>query len=77
MALIKNISNNWSDPVVLTADEVWQARWGSVFLTTTASPDPDDGFSLEQGQGVVIRGGARVRFRKEGTVSALIAREVV
>jgi hypothetical protein len=44
MSLIKNITNDWSEPVVLAADEIWQARWGSVFVTTTANPDPEDGF---------------------------------
>ena len=77
MSLVKNITNTWSNPVVLAADEIWQARWGSVFLTTTASPDPQDGFSLEQGQGVLISAGAQVRYRKEGQVAAVIAREAV
>lgn len=77
MSLIKNVTTNWSNPVVLAADEIWQARWGSVFLTTTANPDPNDGFALEQGQGVMISAGAQVRYRKEGSVAALIAREAV
>ena len=46
MAVIKNVTNTWSNPVVRAADEIWQARRGSVFLTTTANPDPDDGFFL-------------------------------
>lgn len=65
MSLIKNITNTWSEPVVLAADEIWQARWGSVFVTTTPNPDPEDGVSLEQGQGVLISSGTQVRYRKE------------
>ena len=77
MSLIKNVANTWSAPVVLTTDEVWQARWGSVFVTTTLSPDPEDGLSLEQGQGVVISAGSQVRFRKEGQINAVIVHEAV
>lgn len=77
MALIKNITNDWSKPVPLSANEVWQARWGSVFLTTTAEPDPEDGFVLQQGQGVLVTAGVQVRYRKEGAASAVIAREAV
>ncbi|SNR66637.1 hypothetical protein [Paracoccus sediminis] len=77
MSLIKNVTNTWSDPVALATDEIWQARWGSVFLTTTANPDPKDGFSLEQGQGVLIGAGTQVRYRKEGRVDAVIVHEAV
>jgi hypothetical protein len=77
MALIKNATNSWSTPITLTTDEVWQARWGSVFVTTTATPEAGDGFSLAQGQGVLISAGREVRYRKEGITDALIVREAV
>lgn len=77
MAVIKDASTTWSDPVLLASDEIWQARWGSTFITTTDAPAPDDGFALTQGQGVLIRAGYQVRYRKEGTTDAMIVRESV
>lgn len=77
MALISDASATWSAPVTLGDDEVWQTRYGSVFLSTTASPAADDGFSLRQGEGVLIRAGREVRYRKEGSTAALIVREAV
>jgi len=77
MALITDATTTWSPPVVLTDDEVWQTRFGNVFITTTASPAPDDGFNLLQGEGVLLRAGREVRYRKEGSTDALIAREAV
>ena len=38
MALITNATTDWSAPVTLTEEEVWQARRGSVYVTTTSSP---------------------------------------
>lgn len=77
MALITDATTGWSTPVTLSSDEIWQTRYGSVFLTTTTSPDPDDGFALVQGQGVLIRAGKAVSYRKTGTTDALIVREAV
>lgn len=77
MALITDATNTWSDPVTLLEDEIWQTRYGSVFLTTTDAPDVDDGFNLNQGDGVLIRAGHVVRFRKVGPTDALIVREAV
>ncbi|MEM9249011.1 MAG: hypothetical protein AAGB05_09975 [Pseudomonadota bacterium] len=77
MALISDASTSWSSPVTLTEDEIWQTRYGSVFLTTTASPDAADGFNLTQGEGVLIRSGRSVRYRKDGPTDALIVREAV
>ncbi|WP_375227276.1 hypothetical protein [Roseobacter sp. S98] len=77
MALITDATETWSAPVTLANDEIWQARWGSTFVSTTSSPAANDGFSLTQGQGVLIRAGLQVRYRKEGSTDALIVREVV
>lgn len=77
MALINDATTAWSTPVTLATDEIWQTRYGSVFLTTTASPDANDGFALVQGQGVMIRAGHDVSYRKEGSTDALIVREAV
>ncbi len=77
MALISDATTGWSAPITLTDDEIWQTRYGSVFLTTTASPVAADGFNLTQGEGVLIRAGRSVRYRKDGTTEALIVREAV
>lgn len=77
MALISDAATTWSSPITLTSDEIWQTRWGKVFVTTTATPDADDGFELQQGQGVLLRTGLQVRYRKLGTTSAMIVREAV
>lgn len=77
MALISDAATTWSSPITLASDEIWQTRWGNIFVTTTDAPDPDDGFALQQGQGVLLRAGLQVRYRKVGTTSAMIAREAV
>lgn len=77
MALISDATTSWSTPIMLAEDEIWQTRFGSVFVTTTGNPAPDDGFNLQQGEGVLISAGRAVRYRKEGTTSALIVREAV
>lgn len=77
MALITDATTAWSSPVTLTQDEVWQTRKGGVFVTTTASPDAEDGLFLREGTGVRFSAGSDVRYRKEGTTGAVIAREAV
>lgn len=77
MALISDAATSWSDPITLTSDEIWQTRYGSVFLTTTANAAPEDGVNLLQGEGVLIRAGRDVRYRKQGAGEALIVREAV
>lgn len=77
MALIRDVKNEWSAPVTLTTDEIWQARDGSVFLTTGASPDSDDGICLVMRDGVRLGAGLEVRYRKSGDTAALIVREAV
>jgi hypothetical protein len=77
MALISDATATWSGPQTLTQDEIWQTRYGSVFITTTDSPAAEDGFNLLQGEGVLIRAGRTVRYRKAGSTQALIVREAV
>ncbi len=77
MALITDATTAWSTPITLTADEVWQTRDGSVFVTTTASPDPQDGIALHENHAVRFSAGASVSYRKEGSAAALIVREAV
>lgn len=77
MALITDAATTWSTPVTLTQDEVWQTRSGSVFVTTTSSPDAADGLFLREGTGIRFSAGSDVRYRKEGDADAIIVHEVV
>lgn len=77
MALVTDAAATWSAPVTLAADEIWQARKGRVFLTTTATPAADDGIELHEVHAVRLPAGADVRYRKDGAGDALIVREVV
>ncbi|MBT8416396.1 MAG: hypothetical protein KJO42_03070 [Silicimonas sp.] len=77
MALITDAATGWSSPITLTTDEIWQTRKGSVFLTTTATPDPDDGIQLNEGNAVQLASGATVRYRKAGPAAAWVVRETV
>ena len=77
MALIEDAQTTWSSPVTLTSDEVWQARFGSLFVTTSAAPVALDGIALVQGRGLHLRAGLQVRYRKEGPGDALLVREAV
>ena len=77
MALIEDAAAGWSAPVTLNSDEIWQARYGAVFISTTGSPAATDGIALLQGEAVHISAGLSVRYRKEGLAPALIVREAV
>ncbi|MDJ0637228.1 MAG: hypothetical protein QNJ20_00225 [Paracoccaceae bacterium] len=77
MALITDAATAWSTPITLTVDEVWQARKGSVFVTTTTSPATDDGLSLHENHAVRFSAGSAVSYRKEGATEALIVREAI
>ena len=77
MALIRDVKNEWSDPVTLTTDEIWQARDGNIFMTTSANPESDDGLSMVMRDGVRLGAGLQVRYRKNGETAALIVREAV
>ena len=77
MALITDAATDWSAAVTLTSDEIWQARRGSVYLTTTASPDAEDGLALHETHAVQLSAGVTILYRKEGTGDALIVREAI
>lgn len=77
MALITNATTAWSDPVTLANDEIWQARAGAIYVTTTASPDAEDGIALTLREGIRLTAGTQLRYRKEGPAEALIAREAI
>lgn len=77
MALISDATTTWSAPLTLTRDEVWQARTGSVYITTTDTPVPGDGLMLHQTHAIQVSAGSVVRYRKEGPGDAIIARETV
>jgi hypothetical protein len=77
MALITDASTTWSDPVTLASDEIWQARAGSVFLTTTTLPAVEDGIALNLREGVRLPAGTQLRYRKEDETAAVIVREAL
>lgn len=77
MALITDAATDWSAPVTLASDEIWQTRRGSVFVTTTDTPDAADGLALHEFHAVQLPSGAVVRYRKEGPGAALIVREAI
>lgn len=77
MALITDAETTWSTPIVLSTDEIWQTRQGSVFITTTAAPATNDGIGLHENHAVRLAAGASVSYRKEGITDALIVREAV
>lgn len=77
MSLIRDARLEWSDPITLSKDEIWQARSGSIFFTTTPEPEADDGLAMVLRDGVRLGAGVSVRYRKEGAGAVLIAREVV
>lgn len=77
MALITDAATTWSAPILLSTDEIWQTRKGSVFVTTTASPDAEDGIGLHENHAIRLPAGASVSYRKEGATDAVIVREAV
>lgn len=77
MALITDAATAWSAPITLTTDEIWQARKGSIFVTTTATPAVDDGIALHENHAVQFPAGVSVSYRKEGITEALIVREAI
>ena len=77
MALITDAGTAWSSPIVLSTDEIWQTRKGSVFITPTATPAANDGIALHEQNAVRLPAGASVRYRKEGTTTAEIVHEAV
>ena len=77
MALITDAAFAWSSPVTLSSDEIWQARSDGVFVTTTATPDADDGLLLLEDSAVQILAGQTVRYRRAGSGAVVIVRETV
>lgn len=77
MALITDAAFAWSTPVSLGADEVWQARDGRIFVTTATSPGAEDGILLLETHAIRLSAGQQVRYRKDGSGQAVIAREAV
>ena len=77
MARITDASDLWSTVITLTRNEIWQARNGSFFLTTTTSPEPDDGILLPEGMGIQLTAGQDVQYRRAGPGESTIVREAV
>lgn len=77
MAIIADATLSWSAPVTLSQDEIWQARDGTVYLTTNDTPGADDGILLSEGQAVQFSTGLTLRYRKAAATLARIVREAV
>ena len=77
MATISDATTTWSGVVTLATDEIWQTRKGTVYVTTTATPGPDDGILIRENHATRLPAGAHVRYRKEGVTEALVVRESV
>lgn len=73
MPLIDDASPDWSAPVTLAADELWQVRAGVAYVTTDAAPEADGGWALYRGQSLRLSAGLEVRYRR-GPGDVLIAR---
>ena len=76
MPLIDDASTDWSAPVTLAADELWQVRAGVAFITTDAAPEADGGWVLYRGRSLRLSAGLDVRYRR-GPGETLIARGAV
>ncbi len=77
MSLITDATTGWSAPITLASDEIWQTRKGSIFVSTTTTPDAEDGLALHEFHAVQFPAGSQVRYRKEGSGEALIVREAI
>lgn len=77
MALITNAATTWSSPIILSTDEIWQTRKGSVFVSTTSNPTSEDGIAIHENHAIRLPAGASVSYRKDGPTEALIVREGV
>ena len=75
MALITDATTSWSSTITLSTDEIWQARKGSIFVSTTVAPAANDGLALHEFHAVQLSAGSVVSYRKEGDGEALIVRE--
>jgi hypothetical protein len=64
MAIITDATFTWSDPVTLSADEIWQSRGDEIFVTTTSAPVDSDGLSLRKNEALRFSAGSVVRYRK-------------
>ena len=75
MTTITDITLSWSEPITLEKDELWQARCGTVFLSTTQNPGHKDGIAVKSGFVLPISGGSTVRYRKKRKATSYIVRE--
>ena len=75
MTVITDATFSWSSPVTLNADEIWQSRGSTLFVTTSTSPATNDGLALRENQALRFSAGMVVRYRKEGNDPVHIVRE--
>ena len=77
MAVIRDAKREWSNQITIDNDEIWQARAGRVYLTTTDDPESDAGLLLKPGASLNFAAGVKVRYWTDSKKPTLIAREAV
>lgn len=75
MSMINAVSQSWNS-ALLSADEGWQCRYGSIYLSTESSGDDDRGVRLDKGDVWPFPSGATVYYRAVGG-PARISREIL
>ena len=74
---ITDTTLDWSAPVAVAADEIWQCTAGAVRLTTDAAPPArEGGLLLRLGESAPVNAGSSVRHRRAGRTAAVISRFV-
>ena len=66
MAIVTDVTRNWSATVTLAADEFWQVRLGPLYIATAATVEPaeaTDGLLLAENDILALKTGDVVRYR--------------
>ena len=73
MAVVTDVGLTWSAPVTLATRERWQARSGTLFVSTDPAPADDDGWLLPAPRWIELDAGVTVRVRR-GVEPAVLVR---
>lgn len=76
MAIITEISGDWSAAITLTKREAWQCQYGAVRIATGAAApvSEGDGLSLAPGDVVEFADGMKIYYRLSGPTAAKLTR---
>ena len=75
MAVVTDLTLSWSSPVTLAVRERWQARSGTLYISTDAAPSDDDGWLVPAPRWIEIDAGVTVRVRRGVEPAVLIRGE--